>query len=269
MKIYLCLCSVLLAASCKLFYLNVGTGQAETEKTSEADFAPALDVVKEKNVGSKPKAKQENKALGKDILEKMAEEVKEAASAAKGKVLGSKTKDGSKIPISEVPSLVSQLKETSRKIEKAISELISLGYSAADALKDNLKTGISSICLLDQILEVAKENGQIKLGDNEYDLRDKVKGVIEEFKKKEECLVAFSLKEGPKKNSEVIKECVSGLMGKVESLFGDSKGNGDGVAGELMQASKSAEKRFSKPLSLIREAVCDITQACKRLIYDL
>ncbi|QMU99822.1 hypothetical protein F0310_05250 (plasmid) [Borrelia sp. A-FGy1] len=268
MKIYLCLCSVLLATSCKLFYLNVRTGPGEAGKISEADSSLAVDVVKENGVG-KPKAKQESEALGKDILEKMAEEVKEAASAAKGKVLGSKTKGGSKIPISEVPSLVSQIKETARKIEKAISSLIALGYNVEEALKDNLKTGISIICLLDKILEVAKENDQIKHEDDEYDLREKVKGVIEEFKKKEGDYLYFSLKEGPKKNSEVLKECVTGLMGRVESLFGDSRGTGNGVAGELMQASKSAEKRFSKPLGLIEEAVRDITEACKRLIYDL
>lgn len=59
------------------------------------------------------------------------------------------------------------------------------------------------------------------------------------------------------------------VNGKSRKPFGDIKGNGDGVAQELMQEGKSEEKRFSKPLSLIREVVCDITEACKRLIYDL
>ncbi len=121
-----------------------------------------------------------------------------------------------------------------------------------------------------KILEMAKESG-LKHEDDDYGLRDKVNKEIEEFRRgKEGGLVAFSLKvEGAKKNGEVVKECVTGLMGKVESLFGDIKGNGDGVAQELMQEGKSEEKRFSKPLSLIREVVCDITEACKRLIYDL
>ncbi len=58
----------------------------------------------------------------------MAQEVKDVASDTKVKVLDSMTKGGSsKIPISEVTSLVSQIKETARRIEAGVSALISSG----------------------------------------------------------------------------------------------------------------------------------------------
>ncbi|MCD2382584.1 hypothetical protein [Borreliella americana] len=74
-----------------------------------------------------------------------------------------------------------------------------------------------------------------------------------------------------KKNIEVIKECIKKLMRKVESFFGVNKYDENGVSGELLRecANKNNLEKFSEPLKLLSEATAAITEACKRLAYDI
>lgn len=132
-----------------------------------------------------------------------------------------------------------------------------------------MKIGIDSICLLYKILEVPKKNSGIEFDKNDYDLREKINKVIEEFTEDKSNLVEFYSLNGPKTNIKVVRECIKKLMEKAETFFGN-KDSKNGVYGELLQESaKNDLERFSEPLKLLSEAAAAITEACKRLAYDI
>lgn len=215
----------------------------------------------------------EIKALSKSNLKDMAEKVKTAAITSKDKVLSGKTSgsdNNKKIPLKNAPVLVGEIKNATEKINIAIKSLIDCGYTASNALKYNMKIGIDAICLLDKILEVFKKNGSIEFNENEYDLREKVNKVIKEFTEDKSNLVEFYSLNVYKKNIEVIKECIKKLMEKVEIFFGVNKDDENGVSGELLrECTKNNLEEFGEPLKLLSEATAAITEACKRLAYDI
>lgn len=254
MKIYLYLFNIFFIMSCKLWYLN-----DTMEKGNQSDS----EVV---GVKGMLESKLEIKVLSKDNIKDMAEKVKISAKESKDKVLGKRKNN--KIALEDAPSLVRDIRESAEKIDEAVKSLIVSGYSASEALKYNMKTGIDKIRLLDKILEVVpKINGD----DSIY---EKIKKVVEEFnsKNKDEygysvmCMNSYSKTKG----KNLVKKCINELMKDVDKFLGDVKHNGNGVSGELLQESaKNESKQFSEPLKLLSEAVETITEACNRLNYDI
>lgn len=262
MKIYLYLFNIFFIMSCKLWYLN-----DTMEKGNQADSG-VVGVVK-----GMLESKLEIKVSSKDNIKDMAEKVKISAKESKDKVLG-KRKNG-KIALGDAPSLVREIRESAEKINEAVKSLIASGYSASEALKDNMKTGIDKIRLLDNILEVVPK---INVNDINFDsghsIYDKIKKVVDEFNSKNKDEYGYSvmcIDSYPKtKGKDLVKKCINELMKDVDKFLGDVKHSGNGVSGELLQESaKSESKQFSEPLKLLSEAVETITEACNRLNYDI
>ncbi|WP_234930123.1 hypothetical protein [Borreliella garinii] len=261
MKIYLYLFNIFFIMSCKLWYLN-----DTMEKGNQSDS----EVV---GVKGMLESKLEIKVLSKDNIKDMAEKVKISAKESKDKVLGKR--ENNKIALGDAPSLVREIRESAEKIDEAVKSLIALGYSASEALKDNMKTGIDKIRLLDKILGVVpKINGNDINFDSDDSIYEKIKKVVDEFnsKNKDEygysvmCMDSYSKTKG----KNLVKKCINELMKDVDKFLGDVKHNGNGVSGELLQEStKSESKQFSEPLKLLSEAVKTITEACNRLNYDV
>ncbi|APQ15800.1 hypothetical protein BLA33_05525 (plasmid) [Borreliella garinii] len=216
-------------------------------------------------------SKLEIKVSSKDNIKDMAEKVNISAKASKDKVLGKRK--NAKIALGDAPSLVKEIRESAEKIDEAVKSLIVSGYSASEALKYNMKTGIDKIRLLDKILEVVP-----KINDNDFDsddsIYDKIKKVVDEFNSKNKDEYGYSvmcMDSYPKtRGKDLVKKCIKELMKDVDKFLGDVKHSGNGVSGELLQESaKSESKQFSEPLKLLSEAVETITVACNRLGYDI
>ncbi len=262
MKIYLYLFNIFFVMSCKLWYLN-----DTMEKGNQAD-SEVVGVVK-----GMLESKLEIKVSSKDNIKDMAEKVNISAKASKDKVLGKRK--NAKIALGDAPSLVKEIRESAEKIDEAVKSLIVSGYSASEALKYNMKTGIDKIRLLDKILEVVP-----KINDNDIDfdsddsIYDKIKKVVDEFNSKNKDEYGYSvmcMDSYPKtRGKDLVKKCIKELMKDVDKFLGDVKHSGNGVSGELLQESaKSETKQFSEPLKLLSEAVETITVACNRLGYDI
>lgn len=262
MKIYLYLFNIFFVMSCKLWYLN-----DTMEKGNQAD-SEVVGVVK-----GMLESKLEIKVSSKDNIKDMAEKVKISAKESKDKVLGKRKND--KIALGDAPSLVKEIRESAEKIDEAVKSLIVSGYSASEALKYNMKTGIDKIRLLDKILEVVP-----KINDNDIDfdsddsIYKKIKKVVDEFNSKNKYEYGYSVMRTssyPKTRvKDLVKKCIKELMIDVDKFLGDVKHSGNGVSGELLQESaKSESKQFSEPLKLLSEAVETITVACNRLGYDI
>ncbi|WP_234928442.1 hypothetical protein [Borreliella garinii] len=260
MKIYLYLFNIFFVMSCKLWYLNDTMG-----KGNQAD-SEVVGVVK-----GMLESKLEIKVSSKDNIKDMAEKVNISAKASKDKVLGKRK--NAKIALGDAPSLVKEIRESAEKIDEAVKSLIVSGYSASEALKYNMKTGIDKIRLLDKILEVVP-----KINDNDFDsddsIYDKIKKVVDEFNSKNKDEYGYSamcMDSYPKtRGKDLVKKCIKELMKDVDKFLGDVKHSGNGVSGELLQESaKSESKQFSEPLKLLSEAVETITVACNRLGYDI
>lgn len=213
------------------------------------------------------------KVSSKDNIKDMSEKVKISAKESKDKVLGKKKND--KIALGDAPSLVKEIRESAEKIDEAVKSLIVSGYSASEALKYNMKTGIDKIRLLNKILEVVP-----KINDNDINfdsadsICDKIKKVVDEFNSKNKYEYGYfvmSMSSYPKTRvKDLVKKCIKELMKDVDKFLGDVKHSGNGVSGELLQESaKSESKQFSEPLQLLSEAVETITVACNRLGYDI
>ncbi|WP_234930270.1 hypothetical protein [Borreliella garinii] len=262
MKIYLYLFNIFFIMSCKLWYLN-----DTMEKGNQAD-SEVVGVVK-----GMLESKLEIKVSSKDNLKDMAEKVKISAKESKDKVLAKRKND--KIALGDAPSIVREIRESAEKIDEALKALIASGYSASEALKDNMKTGIDKIRLLDKILEVVpKINGDDIDFDSDASIYDKIKKVVDEFNSKNKDEYGYSvmcMDSYPKtRGKDLVKKCIKELMKDVDKFLGDVKHSGNGVSGELLQEStKSESKQFSEPLKLLSEAVETITVACNRLGYDI
>lgn len=262
MKIYLYLFNIFFVMSCKLWYLN-----DTMEKGNQAD-SEVVGVVK-----GMLESKLEIKVLSKDNIKDMAEKVKISAKESKDKVLDKRKND--KIALEDAPSLVKEIRESAEKVDEAVKSLIASGYSASEALKDNMKTGIDKIRLLDKILEVVpKINGNDIDFDSSDSIYDKIKKVVDEFNSKNKDEYGYSvmcMDSYPKtRGKDLVKKCIKELMKDVDKFLGDVKHSGNGVSGELLQESaKSESKQFSEPLKLLSEAVETITVACNRLGYDI
>ncbi|WP_418905309.1 hypothetical protein QIA30_06275 (plasmid) [Borreliella turdi] len=268
MKIYSYLLFIIIFSliSCKLWYSTENNAAENSD-----DIASGVA-----NVKSMFESKVEIKASNKDNFKDMAEKVKIAASVSKDNVLNSKGggKDtNKKIPLKDIPTLVSGIKNSSEKIDTVLKSLMASGYTASEPLKDNMKIGIDSICLLEKILKISNENGSIARNNNdEYGgLLEKVNKVIEEFKKEKGDSVAFSILNSSRKDIDVVKECIKDLMGKAEKFFGGNRGGDRNGVSELLKESANSvsEGQFNEPLKLLSEAAADIAEACKRLIYDI
>ncbi|WNZ67089.1 hypothetical protein [Borreliella garinii] len=248
--------------SCKLWYLN-----DTMEKGNQAD-SEVVGVVK-----GMLESKLEIKVLSKDNIKDMAEKVKISAKESKDKVLDKRKND--KIALEDAPSLVKEIRKSAEKVDEAVKSLIASGYSASEALKDNMKTGIDKIRLLDKILEVVpKINGNDIDFDSSDSIYDKIKKVVDEFNSKNKDEYGYSvmcMDSYPKtRGKDLVKKCIKELMKDVDKFLGDVKHSGNGVSGELLQESaKSESKQFSEPLKLLSEAVETITVACNRLGYDI
>ncbi|WP_330529204.1 hypothetical protein [Borreliella valaisiana] len=218
-------------------------------------------------------SKMEIKVLSKDNLKDMAKKVKISAKESKDKVLGKRKND--KIAVGDAPSLVREIRESAEKIDEALKSLIASGYSASEALKYNMKTGIDKIRLLDKILGVMlKINGDDIDFDSGDSIYDKIKKVVDEFNSKNKDEYGYSvmcIDSYPKtRGKDLVKKFINELMKDVDKFLGDVKRSGNGVSGELLQEStKSESKQFSEPLKLLSEAVETITEACNRLGYDI
>ncbi|ACL35009.1 conserved hypothetical protein (plasmid) [Borreliella garinii Far04] len=262
MKIYLYLFNIFFVMSCKLWYLN-----DTMEKGNQAD-SEVVGVVK-----GMLESKLEIKVLSKDNIKDMAEKVKISAKESKDKVLDKRKND--KIALEDAPSLVKEIRKSAEKVDEAVKSLIASGYSASEALKDNMKTGIDKIRLLDKILEVVpKINGNDIDFDSSDSIYDKIKKVVDEFNSKNKDEYGYSvmcMDSYPKtRGKDLVKKCIKELMKDVDKFLGDVKHSGNGVSGELLQESaKSESKQFSEPLKLLSEAVETITVACNRLGYDI
>ncbi|WP_324281081.1 hypothetical protein PT144_05840 (plasmid) [Borreliella garinii] len=247
--------------SCKLWYLN-----DTMEKGNQSDS----EVV---GVKGMLESKLEIKVLSKGNIKDVAEKVKISAKESKDKVLGKRKNN--KIALGDAPSLVREIRESAEKIDEAVKSLIALGYSASETLKDNMKTGIDKIRLLDKILGVVPKINDNDINfDSDDSIYEKIKKVVDEFnsKNKDEygysvmCMDSYSKTKG----KNLVKKCINELMKDVDKFLGDVKRSGNGVYGELLQEStKSESKQFSEPLKLLSEAVKTITEACNRLNYDV
>ncbi|WP_234931424.1 hypothetical protein [Borreliella garinii] len=261
MKIYLYLFNIFFIMSCKLWYLN-----DTMEKGNQAD-SEVVGVVK-----GMLESKLEIKVSSKDNIKDMAEKVKISAKASKDKVLGKRKND--KIALGDAPSLVKEIRESAEKIDEAVKSLIVSGYSASEALKYNMKTGIDKIRLLDKILGVVPKINDIDFDSDDNSIYDKIKKVVDEFNSKNKDEYGYSvmcMDSYPKtRGKDLVKKCIKELMKDVDKFLGDVKHSGNGVSGELLQEStKSESKQFSEPLKLLSEAVETITVACNRLGYDI
>ncbi|WP_234909481.1 hypothetical protein [Borreliella turdi] len=263
MKIYIYLFNIFFIMSCKLWYLNLNDTMRKGDQSNS-------EIV---GVKGMLESKMEVKILSKDNLKDMAEKVKISAKESKDKVL-SKRKNN-KIALENAPSLVREIRESAEKIDAAVKSLIDSGYSASETLKDNMKTGIDKIRLLDKILGVVP-----KINSNDIDFNsggsiyDKIKKVIDEFTSKEKNEYGYSgicMDSYPKtRGKDLVKKCINELMKDIDKSLSDVKHNGNGVSGELLQDSaKSESKQFSEPLKLLSEAVETITEACNRLGHDI
>ncbi|WP_234928982.1 hypothetical protein [Borreliella garinii] len=265
MKVYFYLFIIFFIMSCKLWYARLNDNIEKSD-----------DYMTPESVGVKGilESVVEIKALSKNNLKDMAEKVKTTAITSKDKVLNSKiagNDNDKKIPLKIAPALVSEIKNAAEKINIAVKSLIASGYAASEALKDNMKIGTDSICLLEKILEeVPKKNDSIDLDDNDrYGLCGRVNKVIEKFTKDKSNSVEFYILNSPKTNIEVVRECIKELMKKVENFFGN-RGSKEGVSGELIQdCTKNNAEEFSEPLKSLSEAAAAIAEACKRLAYDI
>ncbi|WP_215536741.1 hypothetical protein [Borreliella bavariensis] len=151
----------------------------------------------------------------------------------------------------DAPSLVREIREAAEKIDEALKSLIASGYSASEAIKYNMKTGIDKIRLLDKILGVMpKINGDDIDFDSSGSIYDKIKKVVDEFnsKKKDEhgysvmCIDSYPKTRG----KDLVKKFINELMKDVDKFLSDVKRGGNGVSGELLQESaKSESKQFS------------------------
>ncbi|WP_234929682.1 hypothetical protein [Borreliella garinii] len=262
MKMYLYLFNIFFVMSCKLWYLN-----DTMEKGNQAD-SEVVGVVK-----GMLESKLEIKVSSKDNLKDMAEKVKISAKESKDKVLGKRKNN--KIALGDAPSIVREIRGSAEKIDEALKSLIASGYSASEALKDNMKTGIDKIRLLDKILEiVSKINGDDIDFDSNGSIYEKIKKVVDEFNSKNKDEYGYSvmcMDSYPKtRGKDLVKKCINELMKDVDKFLGDVKRSGNGVSGELLQEStKSESKQFGEPLKLLSEAVETITEACNRLGYDI
>lgn len=260
MKIYLYLFNIFFVMSCKLWYLN-----DTMEKGNQAD-SEVVGVVK-----GMLESKLEIKVSSKDNIKDIAEKVKISAKESKDKVLGKRKND--KIALGDAPSLVKEIRESAEKIDEAVKSLIVSGYSASEALKYNMKTGIDKIRLLDKILEVVPKINDIDF-DSDHSIYKKIKKVVDEFNSKNKYEYGYSVMRTssyPKTRvKDLVKKCIKELMIDVDKFLGDVKHSGNGVSGELLQESaKSESKQFSEPLKLLSEAVETIAVACNRLGYDI
>ncbi|WP_029358236.1 hypothetical protein [Borreliella garinii] len=236
------------------------------EKGNQAD-SEVVGVVK-----GMLESKLEIKVSSKDNIKDMAEKVKISAKASKDKVLGKRKND--KIALGDAPSLVKEIRESAEKIDEAVKSLIVSGYSASEALKYNMKTGIDKIRLLDKILGVVPKINDIDFDSDDNSIYDKIKKVVDEFNSKNKDEYGYSvmcMDSYPKtRGKDLVKKCIKELMKDVDKFLGDVKHSGNGVSGELLQEStKSESKQFSEPLKLLSEAVETITVACNRLGYDI
>ncbi|MCD2349279.1 hypothetical protein LRB78_01065 [Borreliella americana] len=267
MKIYLYLFSVFLAMSCKLWYSNLN----DTVEKGGDHSNPKVVGVK----GMFESALKIKALIKEDNPKDMAERASISAKESKDKVLSSK-KENAKIALGDAPMLVRNIRESAEKLDEAVKLLVASGYgvSSSSPLTDNMKVGIDRIRLLDKILEVV--NPKINEIDNDnFDdsICKKIKEVVDEFNKKEKDEYGYSiisLNSYPReKGKDLVKKCINELMKDVEKYFGDVKGNGDGVCGELLQGAKSAPEQFSESLKLLSEAASAIAEACKRLAFDV
>lgn len=261
MKIYLYLFNIFFVMSCKLWYSSNLNDTME-----KGDYTDPVVV----GVKGMFESTLEVKSVNKDNLKDMAEKVRVAVTASKDKVLGSKDNKGN-IALRDAPALVREIRESAEKFDKVVKSLVASGYSASEPLKDNMKIGIDRIYLLDKILDiVSKTNGSdIDFTNDGISIYNEIKKVIDEFNQTEHYSV-ISVNSYNTKGKDLVKKCIKELMQDVDRFLGDVKVNGDGVSGELLQSAKSESGRqFSEPLKILSEAAAAITEACKRLAYDI
>ncbi|AYE36877.1 hypothetical protein DB313_05100 (plasmid) [Borrelia turcica IST7] len=241
----------------------VGCRQYEFEAEAEDDTKVAeksIAAVTQAVVGVVSKVTglgaEENKALSKEDLEKLAGEVKSESEKAKngslstGFASGSRkngvgftySKNGSPTieeRVKKAPELVKSILSSTEKFEEAFKALLGAGYSDSESGKvsSKLEEAKERLSLLDKVVSIGFRDG--KLEDNDKKKRDEIK------KKLDECTKSYSGFKSSEYTCGTLQYCIQKCMNK---FMGDEKKLFEEIAKALTDSSSTAQEKFKKSL---------------------
>ncbi|AYE36874.1 hypothetical protein DB313_05085 (plasmid) [Borrelia turcica IST7] len=215
--------------------------EAEGEaKVAEADAAVAAQKAAEEVSKVTGLGVEEIKALSKEDLERLSEEVKKDSEKSRASARGV---NGS-AENAKKAELIKEIKSTAEKFEKAFKTLVSEGYGGpvADAVKGNMDMGLKKLGLVEKLVGIANGSGK----------KEAMKKAVEEFGGDTgSCKSDINGIRPPNNGSN---KCMKNLMGNVRSSF-------SGVENNIRDNLETASAKFKSSLQSLVQAASDISSA--------